>query len=399
MNSTAEALIYLDNAASTPIDPAVLDVMLQVASGLPANPASVRHPAGRAAAACVEQARERVAASIGAGADEILWTSGATESNNLAIHGAARAWQQRHGKPGHLLTVCTEHRAVLDPVKALEAEGWRVTRLPVASNGLIDPDAVSGAITDDTSLVSVMQVNNETGVIQDIAAIAQRVRSSAALLHVDAAQSVGKLVIDVQKLEADLVSVSAHKLHGPKGVGALYRRRRPLAPILPLQQGGGQEQGLRAGTVATAQVAGMGKACELAVQALEDEQVRIARLRDRLWRQISSLPGVHLNGEAAPRVAGILNMSVEGVHPEALLAAVCGGEQALAVSAGSACASAMGGSSYVLRAMGLTPALAAAALRISLGRFSSEEDISCAASKIRREIERLRALSPRSLAA
>jgi cysteine desulfurase len=392
----AAEVVYLDHAASTPLDPAVREAMLRVMTELPGNPSSVAHEPGRRAAAAVEQAREQVAAVIGSRPDELIWTSGATEANNLAIEGAARAWSRRTGRPGHMISVCTEHRAVLDPLRSLEARGWQITRLPVDSAGLISTDSLLAALGPDTALVSVMQVNNETGVIQDVAGVARALRQAehGALLHVDAAQAAGRLPIDVRALDVDLLSLSGHKLYGPQGVGALFRRRQPLAPLAPLLTGGGQEGGLRAGTLATHQIVGFGVAVARAEARRADHWAELSAPMTALIDRLLTLPEVYLNGAQAPRVPHIASFSVGGVHPEALLAAVCGGDEPLAVSAGSACASAQGGSSHTLRAMGRTPALAAAALRVSPGRQTTVAMLERAADKMVGEIQRLRALAP-----
>lgn len=385
--------VYLDNAATTAPDPSVLQAMYAQLQSCYANPASAHAP-GRAAAAVVAQARQQVAALIHAQAEEIVWTSGATEANNLAIKGVAGFYSRQHRKPGHLVTVCTEHKAVIDPVRELELQGWRATWLGVDGQGRIDMAALEQAIGADTALISIMQVNNETGVIQDIAAIAALARARGTTLHVDGAQSSGKLTIDVNTLGVDLFSMSAHKLHGPKGVGALYVRSRPKARLNAQIHGGGHESGLRSGTLAPHQLVGFGVACACAHERQGSEQHRLAGMRESLWQELAGLPGVLRNGEAGNTVAGILNVSIEGVDGEALLAAVTGGQQALAVSSGSACSAARAESSYVLRALGRSPALAAASLRISLGRFNTDEDIHTAACKITREVQRLRELSP-----
>lgn len=381
--------IYLDNAATAPLDPAVREAMSPHLAGA-ANPASDHGP-GRAAARAVEAAREQVAAPIGAAPDEIVWTSGATEANNLAIAGAAAS---RRGRPGHIVTVATEHKSVLDPIRRLGEAGWRVTELGVDAGGRVDPDELAAALTDDTALVSVMHVNNETGVIQDLASIGERVRAAGATFHVDAAQSLGKLPLAADAIGADLIGLSAHKLHGPQGAGALYVRRRPRARIAPVLHGGGHEQGLRPGTVPVHQVAGMGAACALAGERMAGEQAAIARRRDRLWQRLSDLAGVRRHGDPEHTVAGVLNVGFEGVHGEALLAGLTLGEPALAVSSGAACSDVRAGSSYVLRAMGVAPELAAASVRFSLGRFTGDDEIERAADRTIEEVTRLRALAP-----
>ncbi|MES1943801.1 cysteine desulfurase [Salinisphaera sp. PC39] len=380
--------IYLDNAASAPLDPAVREAMLPYLAGV-ANPASGHGP-GRRAGAAVETARERVAALIGAAPDEIVWTSGATEADNLAIAGPAAF----AGGPGHIVTTAIEHKAVLDPVRRLARAGWRVTELGVDAGGRVDPAELAAALADDTVLVSVMHVNNETGTIQDLAAIGEHVRAHGAVFHVDAAQSLGKLPLSADAVGADLISLSAHKLHGPQGVGALYVRRRPRARLAPILHGGGHEQGLRPGTLPVHQVVGMGAACALAGERMAAERAAIARRRDRLWTRLAGLGGVRRHGDADHTVSGILNVGVAGVHGEALLAGLTLGEPALAVSSGAACSDARAGSSYVLRAMGLTPVQAAASLRFSLGRFTTDDDIERAADRVIEEVTRLRALAP-----
>jgi len=384
--------IYLDNAATTPLDPAVREAMLAhlgTEDGF-ANPAS-EHAPGDAAAEAVEAAREQVAATVGAEPAEIVFTSGATEANNLAIKGVAD-FHRRDG--GHIVTARTEHKSVIDSVRHLESCGWRVTWLDVDAGGRLDLDALADALRQDTVLVSVMHVNNEIGVIQDIAAIGAICRERGVTFHVDAAQSLGKLPIDVEAVGADLVSLSAHKLHGPKGIGALYVRRRPRARLLPQIHGGGHERGMRSGTLPTHQIVGMGAACRIADERRTKEQARIAALRDRLWAEIVALPEVWRNGDPEHAVAGILNVSVSGVDGEALLAGLTG-DDGLAVSSGSACTSAGAESSYVLRALGRTTALAGASIRFSLGRFTNEADVDAAACRLIAEVERLRGLSPR----
>lgn len=383
--------IYLDNAASTPVDPAVVEAMLPHLQGEGANPAAAHAP-GRVAADAVEAARERVAGILGAASREIVWTGGATEANNLAIQGAAAYYG---GGTGHVVTVNTEHRAVLDPIRSLEARGWRVTRLPVDAGGRVTPAQVANALTPETALVSVMHVNNETGVIQDIAGIGAAVREHGAAFHVDAAQSGGKLRLDVDAVGADLVSLSAHKVHGPKGVGALYVRSQPAARVSPVLFGGGHERGFRPGTPTPHQVVGMAEALALAAERRDDEQRRMGALSDRLWTYLSALPGALRNGEPLYCAPNILNVSFEDVHGEALHAGLAGGEPALAVAPGSACASAGAESSYVLRALGRSAALAAASVRFSLGRFTSEADIAHAGETVVAEVERLRAMAPR----
>jgi cysteine desulfurase len=383
--------IYLDYAATTPVDPAVAAAMARCLTepDCMGNASSVTHLFGRRAAARIERARAEVAALIGAAAREIVFTSGATESNNLAILGAARANAYR-GR--HIVSSRIEHKAVLDPLKRLEKEGFTVTLLSPDRRGRIDPDAVGAALRPDTVLASIMLVNNEIGAIADVAAIGALCRARGVLLHSDAAQAAGKIPLDVHALPLDFASITAHKLYGPKGVGALYVRPEARAHLQPILFGGGQERGLRPGTLPTHQIAGFGVACDLARDQLTAEYGRIAALRDRLWRGLATLEGVHANGEGAACVPGILNVSFEGVEGESLVA----GLRELAVATGSACNSASAEPSYVLRALGRDTQLAQSSLRLSFGRFSVPEHIDIAVSAIRREIVRLRGLSPAS---
>jgi cysteine desulfurase len=387
--------VYLDYAATTPVDPRVAAAMAQclTAEGEFGNPASASHDYGDAARVLVEMARAQVAASVGAAPEEVVWTSGATEANNLAIFGIAEYYRER-GR--HIVTARTEHKAVLDPCRELERRGWRVTYLAPDGGGLIHPDRLAAALQADTVLVSIMHVNNETGVIQDIRRIAAICAGhGGARLHVDAAQSAGKRDVDFAQLGADLMSLSAHKAYGPKGVGALLVSRRSRGHDAPvqlraLQFGGGQERALRAGTVATHQVVGMGLAFELARAALESESERLAVLRERLWRGLAPLGGVMRNGDAEHSVPQLLNVSFEGVEGESLLAAVRG---RLAVSTGSACTSALQEPSYVLRALGRDDVLSESSLRFGLGRFTREPDIDAAIAVVTQAVSRLRRLS------
>jgi cysteine desulfurase len=381
--------IYLDYAATTPVDPRVAEVMVRCLArdGAFGNPAST-HAHGRAAMAIVEQARAQVAALIGAQPDEIIFTSGATESNNLALQGVARFHRAR-GR-GHIVTLKTEHKSVVDACRQLELDGWRVTWLKPAADGLLDPAVLEAALTHDTVLAAVMHANNETGVVQDIATIGRITRARGVTLLVDATQSVGKLPLDLARLDVDLLSCSAHKLYGPKGVGALYVRRQPRARIGPLMQGGGHERGLRPGTLATHQIAGFGEACRIAQAEMAAEQARLAQLRDRLWQGLARLPELWRNGHARQCLAGILNVSFGGVEGEALLADLDG----LSVSSGSACTSASAEPSYVLRALGRSDELAQASLRFSLGRWTTAAEVDAAVAQVTATVERLRALSP-----
>jgi cysteine desulfurase len=384
--------VYLDHAATTPVDPRVAAAMAKclTAEGEFGNPASASHSYGDAARCHVEAARAQVAATVGAAPQEIVWTSGATEANNLAIFGVARYYREQ-GR--HIVTARTEHKAVLDPCRELERQGWRVTYLAPDSGGVIHPEQVAAALQPDTVLVSIMQVNNEIGVIQDIAAIgAVCARHGGARLHVDAAQSVGKIAVDFAALGADLMSLSAHKVYGPKGVGALVVSRRTGAQgarvqLAALQFGGGQERGLRAGTVATHQVVGMGLAFDLARTAPPVEAERIVLLRERLWQGLASLGGTFRNGAAEHSVAHVLNVSFEGVEGESLLTAVRG---RLAVSTGSACTSALQEPSYVLRALGRDDLLSESSLRFGLGRSTSTSDIDEAVAVVSQAVSRLR---------
>jgi cysteine desulfurase len=385
--SSAGRPLYFDNAATTPVDPRVAQAIADCLAAAPGNP-SANHAAGRAARARVEEARAHVARLIGAeDPASIVWTSGATESDNLAVLGAARA---NAGRGRHVVTSKTEHRAVLDACARLEKEGWRVTYLKPDREGLIAPDAVGDALRPDTTLVSVMLVNNETGVVQDVAAIGEVCRARNVTFHVDAAQAAGRVPIDVETIGADLLSLSAHKIHGPAGVGALYVRRYPRPALLPLQFGGGQEGGLRSGTVPLHQVVGMGEAFRLAAEALPMESVRLAALRERLWAGLQSLDAVHLNGHPTQRAPHVLNVSFEGVDGESLLDAL----PDVAVASGAACSSASGEPSYVLRALGRDDLLAQASLRLSVGRYTTEADVDELVVRVRGAVEHLRASAP-----
>lgn len=378
---------YLDYAATTPVDARVAARMAEclTSSGNFGNPGSVSHVYGANANALVEGARAHVAAAVGAAPEDIIWTSGATEANNLALFGVANYYREM-GR--HIVTSRTEHKAVLDPCRELERRGWRVTYLVPDADGLLHPAQVAEALQKDTVLVSLMHVNNETGVIQDLPAIAAMcARHGSVRLHVDAAQSVGKVPVDFTGWGLDLLSMSAHKAYGPKGVGALAVSRRRRVHIQPLQFGGGQERNLRSGTVATHQVVGMGVAFELAAVALREEPPRVAALRARLWEGLSTLGGVLRNGAAMHTVPQLLNASFEQVEGESLLAAV---RSVIAVSTGSACTSATGESSYVLRALGRDQRLAESSLRFSLGRFSTATDIDVAIDAVARAVRHLR---------
>ncbi len=382
--------IYLDYAATTPVDPRVADLLGRYLTreGVFGNPSSSTHAFGRTAAQAVEAAREHVAALLKADPREIVWTSGATEANNLALRGAMRA----HARKGrHLIAGKTEHKAVLDVCRSLEREGCAVTWLDPEPDGLIQLKRLAAALRPDTVLVSLMHVNNETGVVQDVAAVGALTRARGVLLHVDAAQGAGKLPIDLRTLPVDLLSLSAHKLYGPKGVGALYVRQRPNRVRLePLLYGGGQEWGLRAGTLPTHQIAAMGEACRIAGAEMADAQDRIRRLRDRLWRGLAELGEVALNGHPERHWPGILNVSFAGIAAEALLAAI----PEIAVATGSACASASNEPSHVLRAMGCDARRARGAVRFSLGRFTTAAEIDYTLEAVGTAVRRLRDLSP-----
>ena len=380
-----ENVIYLDYAATTPIDPRVAQCMIEclLPTGAHGNPSSAGHAFGHRARALVERARGQVARAIGAAPNTIVWTSGATESDNLAILGVARFHADR-GR--HIVSSRTEHKAVLDPLKQLEREGFEVTYLKPDRDGIVQPDQVQSALRADTQLVSLMHVNNETGVIQDIASVGRLCRERGVLFHVDAAQSVGKLPIDVNAMNVDLMSLTAHKTYGPKGVGALYMRRNPPVGLRPIVFGGGQESGVRSGTLATHQIVGMGLAFELAEAEREADVARLSSMRERLWQGLHAIGGVELNGHPEHRVANLLNVTFEGVEGESLQFAC----REVAVSAGAACSSASEEASYVLRALGRSDQQAQSSLRFSLGRFTSDEEIAIAIQAVQREVKRLR---------
>lgn len=371
--------IYLDYAATTPVDPRVAQAMLVYMTEKFGNPASSSHGFGQDAAFAVERARAQVAALIGAPARDIVWTSGATESNNLALKGAAHA---NRAKGRHLVTVATEHKAVLDSMRRLEREGYEVTCLQPQANGLVDPAAFEAALRPDTILASVMMVNNEIGVIQPIGAFGRICRARGILLHVDAAQAAGKLPIDVDALQVDLLSMSAHKLYGPKGIGALYVRSSPQVTLEAQMDGGGHEKGLRSGTLPSHQIVGMGEACELARLELAAESARIGALRERLRQGLAALPGVRFNGDLEQRIPHNLNVSFAGLGGAGLADRLPG----IALSAGSACNSASAAPSYVLRAIGLSEELALSAMRISLGRYTRIAEIDYLLSQLRRAL-------------
>lgn len=383
----SERPIYLDYAATTPVDPRVVDAMVPWLYQNFGNPASSSHAYGWEAEQAVETAREQVAALVGADPREIVWTSGATESNNLAIKGAA----QFHAEKGrHIVTVRTEHKAVLDTCKALEAEGFEITWLDVPESGLVNAERFRAALRPDTVLASVMHVNNEIGVVQDIATLGAICREQGVLFHVDAAQSAGKVPINLNDLPVDLMSFCAHKIYGPKGIGALYVQRRPRVRLAAQIHGGGHERGFRSGTLATHQIVGMGAAFALAGCEMAVETPRLQALRDRLWQGLSVLDGIYMNGDAVQRVAGNLNVSFDFIEGEALLMDLPG----LAVSSGSACTSASLEPSYVLRALGRSDELAHSSIRFSVGRFTTAQEIESAIAQVVAAVKRLREISP-----
>ncbi|SFZ79249.1 IscS subfamily cysteine desulfurase [Chitinimonas taiwanensis] len=379
--------IYLDYSATTPVDPRVAEQMIPWLTEQFGNPASRSHPFGWAAEEAVENAREEVAKLVNCDAKEIVWTSGATESNNLAIKGAAHFYQDK-GK--HLITMKTEHKAVLDTMRELEREGFEVTYLSPLENGLLDLELLKASLRDDTILVSIMAVNNEIGVIQPIAQIGELLRERGILFHVDAAQATGKIAIDLASLKVDLMSFSAHKTYGPKGVGALYVRRKPRVRLEAQMHGGGHERGMRSGTLATHQIVGMGAAFKIAREEMASELERIRMLRDRLWQGVSNMEEVYLNGDMDQRVPHNLNISFNYVEGESLIMAL----KDLAVSSGSACTSASLEPSYVLRALGRNDELAHSSIRFTIGRFTTVEDIDYAIKLIHDKIGKLRELSP-----
>jgi len=386
-NDTPHLPIYMDYSATTPVDPRVVDKMIPYLREQFGNPASRSHAYGWDAERAVEQAREEVAALVNCDPREIIWTSGATESNNLAIKGAANFYKSK-GK--HLITVQTEHKAVLDTTRELERHGFEVTYLDVLENGLIDLEAFKAAIRPDTILASVMHVNNEIGVIQDIETIGEICRSKGIIFHVDAAQATGKVVIDLQKLKVDLMSFSAHKTYGPKGIGAVYVRRKPRVRIEAQMHGGGHERGMRSGTLATHQIVGMGEAFRLAREEMATENERVRMLRDRLLAGLSKMDEVYVNGDMEARVPHNLNISFNFVEGESLIMAV----KDVAVSSGSACTSASLEPSYVLRALGRNDELAHSSIRFTLGRFTTEQEVDFVISLLNGKIAKLRELSP-----
>jgi len=379
--------IYLDYSATTPVDPRVAAVMIPYLTENFGNPASRSHAFGWTTEKAVEQAREEVAKLVNCDPRELVWTSGATEAINLALKGAAHFYKDK-GK--HLVTVKTEHKATLDTMRELEREGFEVTYLDVLPNGLLDLDAFKAALRPDTIVVSVMYVNNEIGVIQDIRALGEICRSRGIIFHVDSAQATGKLPIDLGALKVDLMSFSAHKTYGPKGVGALFVRRKPRVRIEAQMHGGGHERGMRSGTLPTHQIVGMGEAFRLARLEMAIDNERIRALRDRLWKGISEMEEVHLNGDMEQRVPHNLNVSFNFVEGESLIMAI----KDVAVSSGSACTSASLEPSYVLRALGRSDELAHSSIRFTVGRFTTEEEIDFAVDLLKSKISKLRELSP-----
>lgn len=381
--------IYLDYSSTTPVDERVAEAMMKCLTldGNYGNPASRSHSFGWSAEKAVEEAREHVAALIQADPKEIIWTSGATESDNLAIKGAAHFYQ-KNGK--HIITCKTEHKAVLDTCRQLEREGFEVTYLEPQSSGLIDLDGLQAAIRDDTILVSIMHVNNEIGVIQDIQAIGEITRKQKIIFHVDAAQSPGKASIDVQEMNIDLMSLSAHKVYGPKGIGALYVRRKPRVRIEAQMHGGGHERGMRSGTLATHQIVGMGEAFRIAKEEMAADNERILMLRNRLLNGLKDIDEIYINGDLEQRIPGNLNVSFNFVEGESLIMAL----KDIAVSSGSACTSASLEPSYVLRALGRDDELAHSSIRFTIGRFTTVEEVDYATQLIRSAVVKLRDLSP-----
>ena len=377
--------IYLDYSSTNPVDPRVASKMMECLTldGNFGNPASRSHMSGWKAEEAVETARRQVADLINCDPREIVWTSGATESDNLAIKGAAQFYQ---GKGRHLVTSAIEHKAVLDSCQQLEREGFSVTYLTPDSRGMISPEQVAAVIRPDTTLVSLMHVNNEIGVVSDIRAIGEVTRQHGVLLHVDAAQSAGKVAIDLSQMQIDLMSLTAHKIYGPKGIGALYVRRQPKVRIKPQVHGGGHEQGMRSGTLPTHQIVGMGEAFALAMNEMAAENARILALRNRLLNGLSAIPAMSVNGDLEQRVPGNLNVSFGYVEGESLMLAL----RDLEISSGSACTSASLEPSYVLHALGLSDELAHSSVRITVGRFSTEEEVDYAVAVIKKAVAKLR---------
>ena len=388
-NNSLTIPIYLDYSSTTPVDPRVAAKMSECLTkeGVFGNPASRSHSFGWESEKLIDEARGHVAKLIKANKKEIVWTSGATESDNLAIKGAAHFYKE---KGNHLITLTTEHKAVLDTMRHLETEGFEVTYMNPKDNGLVDIDELKSLIKPTTTLVSIMHVNNEIGVIQDLETIGKICRDNKIVFHVDAAQSPGKVDIDVDKYNIDLLSLSAHKVYGPKGIGALYVRRKPRIRLQPQMHGGGHERGFRSGTLPTHQVVGMGEAFKIAEEEMESDNKRISILRDKLWNGLNSIEEIYLNGDMDQRIPGNLNVSFNFVEGESLIMAI----KDMAVSSGSACTSASLEPSYVLRALGRSDELAHSSLRISIGKYTTEEEIDYSVSLIKEAVAKLRELSP-----
>ncbi|MCP5372487.1 MAG: IscS subfamily cysteine desulfurase [Hyphomicrobiales bacterium] len=388
INANQNSPVYLDYQATTPTDPRVVEAMMPYFGGKFGNPHSRNHHFGWEAEAAVETARAQIASIIGANPKEVIYTSGATESNNLALKGVARFHKDRKN---HIITCVTEHKCVLDTCRHLEQEGFEVTYLPVQENGLVDLDTLRAAIRENTLIVSIMAANNEIGVIQPIAEIGAICRENKVYFHTDAAQAVGKIPLDVEAMNIDLMSISGHKVYGPMGIGALYVRRRPRVRLVPMINGGGQERGMRSGTLPTPLCVGLGEACAIAEREMGAEAERLRMLRDRMYTRITDrLAEVYVNGDMDQRLPGNLNLSFAYVEGEGLMMGI----KELAVSSGSACTSASLEPSYVLRALGVEEELAHTSLRLGLGRFTTEEEVDYAADRICAEVERLREMSP-----
>ncbi|MEC8170678.1 MAG: IscS subfamily cysteine desulfurase [Pseudomonadota bacterium] len=388
-NNSLTIPIYLDYSSTTPVDPRVAAKMSECLTkeGVFGNPASRSHSFGWESEKLIDEARGHVAKLIKANKKEIVWTSGATESDNLAIKGAAHFYKE---KGNHLITLTTEHKAVLDTMRHLETEGFEVTYMNPKDNGLVDIDELKSLIKPTTTVISIMHVNNEIGVIQDLETIGKICRDNKIVFHVDAAQSPGKVDIDVDKYNIDLLSLSAHKVYGPKGIGALYVRRKPRIRLQPQMHGGGHERGFRSGTLPTHQVVGMGEAFKIAEEEMESDNKRISILRDKLWNGLNSIEEIYLNGDMKQRIPGNLNVSFNFVEGESLIMAI----KNMAVSSGSACTSASLEPSYVLRALGRSDELAHSSLRISIGKYTTEEEIDYSVSLIKEAVAKLRELSP-----
>jgi cysteine desulfurase len=380
--------IYLDYQATTPMDPRVLEAMMPYFTYKFGNPHSRSHSYGWEAEEGVEKARGQVAKLIGADEKEVIFTSGATESNNLAIRGVAEFYKDRKN---HIVTTVTEHKCVLDTCRHLEQQGFEVTYLPVQKNGLIDLDALRAAVTDKTVVVSIMAVNNEIGVIQPLAEIGKICREKKAFFHTDAAQAAGKIPLDVEAMNIDLMSISGHKIYGPKGIGALYVRRKPRVRLVPLIVGGGQERGFRSGTLPTPLCVGLGEAAEIAMKEMDAESKRLAKLQARMLKGLNAkLTDIHVNGDLEHRIPGNLNIGFAYVEGESLMMGIKG----LSVSSGSACTSASLEPSYVLRALGVEEDMAHTSLRIGLGRFTTEQEVDTAVDELVRHVKKLREMSP-----